>query len=80
MKNFCKVDVHNINKYYNKPDGNLYFKVVEDSGPDYEVVDGFELDELKAALAHGNIELIWVSGEAQAIIKNLIEEPSDEAK
>lgn len=68
------ITARNLEKYYNEPNGNLYFRMVEDSNSDYQVVDGFDLDELKAAIAYGHIEVIYVSGPAQEIIEKMLAE------
>lgn len=69
-----RIGVNNIAKYYDDPNGNLYFRVLEDEESDYELMDGFSLDELRAALDYGDIEMIYVPGTAQAIIENLLVE------
>lgn len=74
MANICKVTLKNIEKYYWDPNGNLYFRITKEFSSDYELMDGFELEELKAALAYGDIEMIYVSGPAQAIIEKLLVE------
>lgn len=74
MANICKVTLKNIEKYYWNPNGNLYFRVVEEVDSDYQLMDGFEIEELKAAIAYGDIEMIYVSGPAKAIIEKLLVE------
>ena len=68
------VTVRNLEEYYNDPNGNIYFRMVESPDSDYQVADGFDLDELKAAIAYGHIEVIYVSGPAQEIIEKMLVE------
>ena len=79
MANICRVTLKNIEKYYYDPNGNLYFRLTKEFDSDYELMDGFDIEELKAAIAYGDIEMIYVSGPAQAIIEKLLtEEETDE--
>ena len=77
MKNraiVTNVTARNLEKYYNDPNGNIYFRILEDPDSDYQVADGFDLEELKAAIVYGHIDVIYVSGPAQAIIEKLLVE------
>lgn len=74
MANICKVTLKNIEKYYYDPNGNLYFRLTKEFGSDYELMDGFDIEDLKVAIAYGDIEMIYISGPAQAIIEKLLVE------
>ena len=74
MANICRVTLKNIEKYYYDTKGNLYFRLTKDFDSDYELMDGFDIEELKAAIAYGDIEMIYISGPARAIIEKLLVE------
>ena len=77
MKNraiVTNVTMRNLEKYYNDSNGNIYFRMIEDSDSDYQVADGFDLEELKAAIVYGHIDVIYVSGPAQEVIKKMLVE------
>lgn len=78
MAKVCTVNIKNIEKYYWDPNGNLYFRSTEVPNSDYELVDGFDIEELKAAIEYGEVEIIYVSGQAQEIIKGILEKDLEE--
>lgn len=57
---FVKIDDYNLKHYYNKIDGNIYFKNAETGL--FEVADGLTYEELCDAMNFCFIKLIWIAG------------------
>lgn len=67
----CKLSLDNVSKYFNDIGGNIYYRLKDDSRQTFELLDGFELEEIKAAIAYGDAEFIYMSGSAEAGIARL---------
>lgn len=67
VKNYTMVNTENLKDLYNRPDGNLYFRVPLIKKRCYEVCDGFTYEELYAALCAEECELIWIEGPSLGI-------------
>jgi hypothetical protein len=50
-----------VAKYFNNPDGNLYFKAKGTDDP-FQVCDGFDLVDIQAQVVYGNWEVIFIEG------------------
>lgn len=59
VKNYTKVNSKNLKELYNNPKGNIY---VTEDGKTYEVVDGFELYEIREAMLAGFAGFIYIEG------------------
>lgn len=50
-----------IEKFYNKAEGNLYYRARGTSDP-FQVCEDFDLNEIKTQWAYGKWELIYIEG------------------
>jgi hypothetical protein len=53
----------NIEKFYNKVEGNLYYRHRGTKEP-FKIVDGFDVNDIKIKWAYDGWELIYVEGHA----------------
>lgn len=58
---YTMVNTRNVTRLYNKINGNLYFRDASRHS-NFQVVEGFMLDELKYALKLGQVEMVWIEG------------------
>lgn len=70
MPRLCKVTVNNIDKLYSNYYGNLYYKSKGAPADAYEPASEFDVEELKAAIAHDDIDVIFVAFSALISIAN----------
>lgn len=64
MRQITEVNLLNIEFYFRRMDGTLYYKYPEDKdnvGRDYQVLDGFNLEYCKQALKN-KVKFIWIEG------------------
>ena len=66
IKNYTKVTPKNLRYLFNSPRGNLYMRSSKKQGT-YEVVEGFDYEELHQALTANKIELVWIEGPSLGI-------------
>lgn len=57
---FVKLHGKNLREYYDRLDGNIYFKNAETGM--FEIADGFSFGELQYAYNYCMLKLIWVQG------------------
>lgn len=73
----CGVTADNVDKYLNRIDGNIYYRLSLDSA--FELLEsGFTADEIKAAIGYGDADFIFISGSAEAGLLKLKELESGE--
>lgn len=53
-----KITKKNIREYYDRPDGNIWYR--EKGGNDFQIVDGFNVEECLNALAFG-VDMIFIA-------------------
>lgn len=53
-----KITRKNIEKYYNRPDGNIWYREKGDN--DFQIMEGYSVDECLNALAFG-IDMVFIS-------------------
>lgn len=61
MRQITKIDQYNLRRYFNRADGNLYYK--EPKSDNFQILDGFDLEECYLAMIN-KTEFIWIEGEA----------------
>lgn len=66
MKNISKVDFKNLHRYYNQPDGNLYW--FNEAAGRWELVDSFNEFDCIEAMANG-VQFVFVDGPAVSCFK-----------
>ena len=50
-----------VDKYYNNPDGNLYYREKGSKGP-FQICDGWDNVDIKIQVVYANWEVIFVKG------------------
>jgi hypothetical protein len=65
------INIHpaNLKKYYNKLDGNLYYKLPDSSDKWGLIEGGWTCEELYTAITEGSGKLIYVSGPAESLVE-----------
>jgi hypothetical protein len=58
--NFVKLHQSNLREYFDRLDGNIYFKNMETGL--FEVADGFTFGELQYAYNNCMLKLVWIQG------------------
>lgn len=58
--NFVKLHQSNLREYFDRLDGNIYFKNTETGL--FEVADGFTFGELQYAYNSCMLKLVWIQG------------------
>lgn len=59
---FVKLHKHNLREYFNRLDGNIYFKTVDSES--FEVADDFTYSDLLFAYNVDMVKLIWIEGQS----------------
>lgn len=73
MANICKVTLENIDELYNDYSGNLYYKPIGLPADAYEPAGEFNVEELKSAIAHHDIDVIFMTYAAVFAIARALE-------
>ena len=58
--NYVKVNTRNLRLFYDRIDGNLYFRTL--GAVAYEVVDDWTFEDLYDGLCYEQIEMVWIEG------------------
>lgn len=67
ITNFVKIDDYNLSKYFNEVDGNIYMK--NPNTGVFDVVDGFDYDDLLDYLIFCQGKLIFIPGFSLGSVK-----------
>lgn len=67
MISYTRVTTENLKELYNNTEGNLYYRISDFPPSIYDVVDGFDYEELLEGLVSGECELIYIAGPSLGI-------------
>ena len=57
-----------VDKYFDNPDGNLYYREKGSKGP-FQICDGFDAMDIKIQVVYANWEVIFVEGPSLSIME-----------
>ncbi len=67
-RTFVKIHPANLKKYYEDPNGNLYYKLPDSSRKWGLIEGGWTYEELYTAITEGTGKLLYVSGPAKSLV------------